>query len=270
MSHNQIMHVKDRTGIRYGNLVVIERASNSRTGSTRFRAICDCGNETIVWGDNLQSGQTTNCGCITRKNSSDRVVKMIPSGTRFGSLVILRRGENIGKFAGWVARCDCGNETLVSGPGLRLGNNKSCGCNYGNLNLNIAKCHALDIYKRSAKTRGFEWGVTDAEFFEIVAKPCHYCGEPPSNSIIMKGPRAAKIGGKFYYNGIDRMHNSKGYTLSNCVPCCFICNRAKMTMGYEDFVSWVHKASDHLRFSIDSEQSGQLIDIGAAIARHTP
>lgn len=39
----------------------------------------------------------------------------------------------------------------------------------------------------------------------------------------------------FVYNGIDRVDNSVGYVLSNCVPCCSTCNRMKGTMSSEEF-----------------------------------
>jgi len=38
-----------------------------------------------------------------------------------------------------------------------------------------------------------------------------------------------------YYNGIDRIDNTKDYTLDNCVPCCKNCNYAKRTLTQHDF-----------------------------------
>jgi hypothetical protein len=49
----------------------------------------------------------------------------------------------------------------------------------------------------------------------------------------------------FRYNGIDRIHNDIGYVEYNCVPCCIICNRAKNSMPYEDFVDWIDNLIDH-------------------------
>lgn len=43
----------------------------------------------------------------------------------------------------------------------------------------------------------------------------------------------------FKYNGLDRIDNSVGYTEDNCVPCCAVCNRAKNSMGYNEFIEYL-------------------------------
>lgn len=53
----------NRTGNRYGRLVVTCRASNSRAGATRWHCVCDCGGETIVSAGHLEKGQMS-CGCF--------------------------------------------------------------------------------------------------------------------------------------------------------------------------------------------------------------
>lgn len=60
----------DRTGMRYGRLTVLYRAPahmqyRSPSGQTKACWVCrcDCGNEVIVNGSNLESGRTTSCGC---------------------------------------------------------------------------------------------------------------------------------------------------------------------------------------------------------------
>jgi hypothetical protein len=52
------------------------------------------------------------------------------TGQRFGKFFVLRRAarrNRAGTFA-WVCRCDCGTVKTVSGPCLRRGTTKSCGC----------------------------------------------------------------------------------------------------------------------------------------------
>lgn len=51
-------------GKRFGKLTVVERMQNSKAHKTRWLCRCDCGNEVIVVGSNLQSGNTTSCGCL--------------------------------------------------------------------------------------------------------------------------------------------------------------------------------------------------------------
>lgn len=49
------------------------------------------------------------------------------SGQRFGTLVVIGRSGNIGKFAAWTCRCDCGTELRVGGNRLRQGRKNHCG-----------------------------------------------------------------------------------------------------------------------------------------------
>lgn len=58
----------DLTGQRFGRLVVISKsASNTSYHGAMWKCRCDCGNETIVNGGNLRSGNTTSCGCYHRE-----------------------------------------------------------------------------------------------------------------------------------------------------------------------------------------------------------
>lgn len=49
------------------------------------------------------------------------------------------------------------------------------------------------------------------------------------------------------YNGIDRIDNSKGYNLDNCVTCCTQCNTAKMQETEEDFKKWIIDVYNNLK-----------------------
>ena len=46
---------------------------------------------------------------------------------------------------------------------------------------------------------------------------------------------------EYFYNGIDRVDNSKGYTMDNVVSCCRICNVAKQKMTLQEYKDWVEK-----------------------------
>ena len=41
--------------------------------------------------------------------------------------------------------------------------------------------------------------------------------------------------------GIDRLDNSKDYTIENCVPCCGCCNRMKMDLTPNFFFQQINK-----------------------------
>lgn len=51
-------------GRKYGRLTVLQRVEEMYAIKPIFRCVCDCGNETIVYGQNLRSGYTKSCGCI--------------------------------------------------------------------------------------------------------------------------------------------------------------------------------------------------------------
>jgi 5-methylcytosine-specific restriction endonuclease McrA len=65
--------------------------------------------------------------------------------------------------------------------------------------------------KARAKYRGLEWAILKADYFQLIARPCHYC----------RGPLGS--GGV----GLDRVDSKQGYTLANAVPACRTCNVIK-------------------------------------------
>ena len=84
-------------------------------------------------------------------------------------------------------------------------------------------------YKDSAKQRGIEFKLSFEQFLTFWNKVCHYC----SNSI--KGV------------GIDRIDNSKGYEIDNCVPCCEWCNKMKLGHTQNEFFDQVKKICGQLK-----------------------
>lgn len=53
----------DLDGQFFGRLRVIARDKN-RHGKARWLCVCECGNETVVFGAQLRSGKTQSCGCL--------------------------------------------------------------------------------------------------------------------------------------------------------------------------------------------------------------
>ena len=47
---------------------------------------------------------------------------------RFGRLLILGRGQNVGAKSAWLYRCDCGKEGSALTSDLNSGRHQSCGC----------------------------------------------------------------------------------------------------------------------------------------------
>lgn len=66
----------DRTGVRYGRLVVEGRDLTTGPASkgrrVRWRCRCECGSVTSVTGHELAAGDTTSCGCWHREQVGNR------------------------------------------------------------------------------------------------------------------------------------------------------------------------------------------------------
>lgn len=60
--------VRDLVGFQSGRLTVVERAGSSpTTGAAMWRCSCECGGEVVVVRNNLCSGHTKSCGCLTEE-----------------------------------------------------------------------------------------------------------------------------------------------------------------------------------------------------------
>lgn len=110
----------------------------------------------------------------------------------------------------------------------------------GEINGVAARNVVLADYKRRAVSRGWDFEITLEQFDHITQQPCHYCGVEANKS------RSVSRGGAFTYNGIDRKDNARGYNVDNCVPCCAVCNKAKGTTRYDDFIAWIGRAYRHI------------------------
>lgn len=85
---------------------------------------------------------------------------------------------------------------------------------------------SYDIYRKNARRRNKDFGITIEEFVTFWGKPCVYC-----HSEILTV-------------GIDRINNGIGYEMGNLVPCCPICNKFKLHRHTtESFISKCKKIS---------------------------
>jgi len=69
--------IKNRIGIRYSRLVVIEFAYQDWRGDAYWLCKCDCGNEIIVLGNSLQRRNTKSCGCLRKESASKKAKNQI-------------------------------------------------------------------------------------------------------------------------------------------------------------------------------------------------
>jgi len=139
------MGVKDEIGNVYGYLTVIERAPNNKEGRAMWKCKCKCGNEVIVMGKHLRSGNTKSCGCYQKERATESNLKRGGdlTGKRFGKLVVLEEAGFYKKTDRynvrlWKCQCDCGNICLIQHQYLACGDTRSCGCinSVGNMTIN--------------------------------------------------------------------------------------------------------------------------------------
>lgn len=96
-------------------------------------------------------------------------------------------------------------------------------------------CLLYENYQKNAKRRGRRFDLTPLEFYKLTKGRCHYCNKQPAQYLAFR--IKMQLGDMAYvYNGIDRMNNDVGYVPSNCVSCCWKCNRAKGKMPYQEFI----------------------------------
>jgi hypothetical protein len=86
------------------------------------------------------------------------------------------------------------------------------------------------------------WEISLEAYQRLVTAPCFYCGTLPNQT--PHGMVLQRQGIK--RNGIDRVDNSKGYSESNCVPCCRICNWEKGAQSQAEFIENTRRRYEHL------------------------
>lgn len=100
----------------------------------------------------------------------------------------------------------------------------------------------MGCYKDSAKNRNLSFELSKEQFRKLTSSPCHYCGCGPSITKCTNG------WGDYVFNGIDRLDNSKGYVVENCVACCRTCNRGKGAWSYDFWVSHIKRLAENVVF----------------------
>lgn len=65
------MKFNDLSGMRFGRLVVLSRATNIGKRSA-FNCRCNCGNLCVVKSDHLKGGGTRSCGCLKNEGNNKK------------------------------------------------------------------------------------------------------------------------------------------------------------------------------------------------------
>jgi len=103
-------------GEKFGKLIVMSLLNERKHGQKAYDCICDCGNTSVVLGNNLRKGNSRSCGCLRKKISSIRM-----------SNLNLRHGETETKlwraWKGVVERTTCltsSNYAKYGGRGIGI------------------------------------------------------------------------------------------------------------------------------------------------------
>jgi hypothetical protein len=166
----------------------------------------------------------------------------ILKGKKFGRLTAIKRVPN-DKWGNimWLCKCNCGTEIITREGSLRSGHTRSCGC------LRRENARMGKNRKLSPKLAN-KFELTEEQFIGITQKDCFYCGTRPNNIAKRILLNQRKDSDDFIYNGIDRVDNTKDYTIDNVVPCCKICNFAKRNMSLKDFKNWIERVYNKMFF----------------------
>jgi hypothetical protein len=81
-------------------------------------------------------------------------------------------------------------------------------------------------YQKGAERRNMEFALSFEDYVNLQALPCVYCGGKTKN-------------------GIDRVDNSVGYCKENCVTCCAVCNKMKLTHSKQFFIEQCKKIAQY-------------------------
>lgn len=163
----------DRTGQRFGRLVVIRRGDDyvSPLGARNVQWLCrcECGAEVLKQMTNLKS-RSPSCRTCSFSDIDE-------TGNTYGRLTVVgRAGRKNGTY--WYCRCACGNERVIRGADLRTKAFRSCKqcvfrCEHpkcpgsGSHATNGATCPAAIERRRH---RGFVWYHTTAMGQTVVAR----------------------------------------------------------------------------------------------------
>lgn len=99
-------------------------------------------------------------------------------------------------------------------------------------------------YLDGATSRNLVFALSDDAFYKLIQSNCSYCGVAPSMELRVKahGNVYAREDDVFWFNGVDRLDSSAGYTAKNAVAACATCNLAKSSNSVFTFASWVCRA----------------------------
>lgn len=101
----------------------------------------------------------------------------------------------------------------------------------------------FQIIKKSAEVRRIIWKLTTSQVEQLFIGSCFYCGAEPAKARSRRKYSKSIV----KVNGIDRLDNKLGYTITNSVSCCKFCNYAKRDFTLEEFINNIKRVYNYLK-----------------------
>lgn len=158
-----------------------------------------------------------------------------------------------GRYNLWKTEClNCGYISIKDTSHV----NKNYGCKCCNMlkKGEVGLKMLYGAYQWQAKKTYGEFSLNLDDFQILTSSNCYYCGSAPSQK--MHNRCSSFAWGDYIYNGIDRKDNAIGYFLSNCVPCCNICNWIKGAKNSDEFKDYIR----NVIFNIKNNNSQFLLE----------
>jgi|SRR5690625_1789514 len=135
------------------------------------------------------------------------------TGRKFGRLLVIERGDNIGSRAAWVCSCDCGKRKTIEGKSLRKGATKSCGC----------------LQKELTSKRFLKHGEADkTSLYGVWCTLKQRCNTETSDSYHYYGGRGIKL-----YEPWNKFENFKAWSLNSGYKEGLTIERRNVNGNYE-------------------------------------
>lgn len=137
-------------------------------------------------------------------------------GVRFDRLLVVERAENARDgTARWRCVCDCGQERVISGTGIRAGRHKSCGCASPRFTAERIATHGMSRSRTYRIWLGMRHRCSDAatgkERKNYFNKGIRVCDRWEKFECFLEDMGTAPDG-----MSLERRNGNRGYMKSNC------------------------------------------------------